>query len=257
MKHISFPLVADVVFYTVCAFLPAVGIMRFYRLPAAVVFSAATCIALAVGATAFAVMYTRREKTVVGKAAKKRRDDLMLHLALERRDRVCEALARALTADGTEATAAEDAVASGGELFLPAFTMQPLSADAIAALLRKYGEEKFTVVCNELTPEAEKLARAFGKNILGGDGVFALFERTGTTPEKLILADLPRPKLRARLRRSFSKRNSKPFFVSGCLLLIMSLFTLFPRYYLIAGCALLLLAIGVRLFGCPDHAVGK
>lgn len=257
MKKISLPLIFDVLFYMFCVFLPLVGALRFYRLPAAVVFSVAVLSALAVGIAAFCILYAKQSRSASDRAAQKRRDDLMLHLALERPARVREALARALQEDGRETAVEEDTVIADGMRYIPVFTMQPLSADAVAALLRKYGEECFTIVCNGLSPEAERLARSFGRDVLGAEAVFALFERTGTTPAHLILADVPRPKLRARLHCTFSKKNARPFFVSGSLLLIMSFFTLFPRYYLIAGSLLLLTAIVVRLLGYPENAALK
>ena len=54
---------------------------------------------------------------------------------------------------------------------------------------------------------------------------------------------------RARLRAVFSKRNARPFFVSGLLLLVMSLFVIYPVYYLVVGSALMIAAIVVRAVG--------
>ena len=51
------------------------------------------------------------------------------------------------------------------------------------------------------------------------------------------------------VRAAFRKTNARPFLVSGVLLLLMSLFTFFPGYYLIAGAALVLVSLAVRLFG--------
>ena len=81
------------------------------------------------------------------------------------------------------------------------------------------------------------------------DEIFSLFERTGTTPERLICGEIPRPKLKARLRRVFSKKNARPFFTGGILLLFMSLFTFFPLYYLITGSILLLSSVFIRVLG--------
>ena len=127
--------------------------------------------------------------------------------------------------------------------------MEPVTADTVASLIRRYGEEPFTLLVNKLTAEAEKLLRSFGKRAVRGDEVYALFRRTDTFPAPMLLSNLPRPKWRVRFRAVFSKRSARPFFISGALLLIMSLFTFFPRYYLITGSVLLVLSVILRFFG--------
>lgn len=252
MKKIDLPLVCDVAFYTASAFLLAVGILRYLRLPAAVVFGASIPLALAAGTAAFFLIYGSHRKKLLTKAQKKRRDDLMLHLTLERDDRVRELFLRALQADEKRAERSEDGVSADGKPCAFLFTMQPCSADAAAALLKRYGEQPFALFCNALTPEAEKLMRDFGREIVAADAVFSLLERTGCIPERLILSELPRPKLKARLKRTFSKRNARPFFVSGSLLIAMSLFVLFPLYYLVSGSVLLAVSLLVRCFGVQE-----
>ncbi len=249
MRKIDLPLICDVLFYGACAFFLSVGILRFYRVPMAISLLCAVLFALAAGGIAFLILYSKRKKYALSKAERARKEGLMLHLALEQKGRVLEALQRAYAADGRQTEIGDGCLTEGEKRWVVLFTMQPVSADAVAEMLRSYGGSAFGLLCNELTPEAEKLMRSFGKDAVTGDEVFALFERTGTTPSPLICGDLPRPKLRARLKRSFSKRNAKPFFVSGMLLLVMSLFTFFPLYYLISGSILLLTAVAVRAFG--------
>ena len=188
-------------------------------------------------------MRSRREKG--------ERDALLLHLALEKEERVRADLLSALAADGKNASCEEDVLSSEGVLLIPIFTMEPLSADMVASLLKKYGEAPFKIVCNSLTAEAEKLLLTFQKGAVKGDEVYALFART-KMPSPLICGQLPRRSLRGRLRISFSKKNARPFFVSGLLLLFMSLFTLFPLYYLVTGSVLLVAAVLVRAVGFSE-----
>lgn len=249
MRKIDLPLICDVIFYTVCAWFLSVGILRFYRVQMTVSIICASLFALAIGGISFLIIYSRRKKRALTKAARARKEKLMLHLTLERPAKTLEALAKAYAADGKEMQIEEDCLVDGDQWWIAHFTMQPVSADAVAGMLRTHGGKEFGLICNELTPEAEKLLVSFGKKIVHGDDVFALFERTGTTPTPLICGDLHRPKLKVRLQRMFSKKNARPFFVSGILLLIMSLFTFFPLYYLISGSILLFTAITVRLLG--------
>ena len=55
--------------------------------------------------------------------------------------------------------------------------------------------------------------------------------------------------VKAGIRAAFAKRNAHPFFVSGFLLLIMSLFVIYPVYYLVTGSVLMIAAIVVRATG--------
>ena len=249
MRKLDLPLILDVLFYSVASWFLAIGLLRYYRVPTGVALAASTLIALAAGTTAFLVIYSKHRKRILGKKEQEQMDALLLHLALERNERVRASLLSAYLADGKEAHCEGDVLEVEGSLVIPLFTMQAVSADEIAKLIREYGSEPFTVVCNSLTPEAEKLLGSFGKTAVRGDEIYALFKRTDTTPSQLICGEIPRKTVRKKLRRSFSKKNARPFFVSGLLLLVMSLFTFFPLYYLITGSVLLVSSVCIRAFG--------
>ncbi len=243
------PILLDILFYSVSAWFLSAGILRYFRVPLWLSVLAATLLALAVGGVCALLLVSRGKKRYLSKAERERREKLMLHLALEREERTRKLFEKAFALDGKTAASDDDAVTADGEKFVPLFRLQPLSADAVAVLLRKFGDEPFTLACNALSPEAEKLLCSFGRKVFAADEVFALFERTKATPEKLICGEIPRPKGRAKLKRAFSKRNARPFFTGGILLLFMSLFTIFPLYYLVAGCILLASAVCVRILG--------
>ncbi len=249
MKKLYPPLVFDVLFYTVAAWFLSVGILRYFRAATWVVMLASTLVALAVLGTSFAAIFHSHRKKLLTKAERERREKLLLHLALEREEGVKSSLAAAFEADGKRTERRDGLLFVEDEPVVPIFTMQPLSADVAAGVIRRLGDTPFTLACNALTAEAEKLLFSFGRKIMAGDEIFSLFERTGTTPEKLICGEIPRPKFKARMRRVFSKKNARPFFTGGILLLIMSLFAIFPLYYLITGSVLLLLSVFIRMLG--------
>lgn len=249
MRKIDLPLILDVLFYTVAAWFLSVGILRYFRAATWVAMLASTLIALAAGGVSFALIFHRHRRRSLTKAERERKEKLLLHLALEREKGVADALSAAFLADGKQVFSDGGALVVEGETVVPLFTMQPLSADAVANVIRTFGETPFVLACNALTPEAEKLLASFGRKAMRADEIFSLFERTGTTPERLICGEIPRPKLKARLRRVFSKKNARPFFTGGILLLFMSLFTFFPLYYLITGSILLLSSVFIRVLG--------
>ncbi len=248
MKKIDFPLIADVAFYGTAVWFLSVGLLRYFRVSLVLSIVLSCLFALAAAGAVFLIGSHRHRVRNFNKREREQRDALMLHLALEKEERVRAALLTAMNADGLKAHCKQEALEADC-LYLPRFTMQPLSADEIAKLIRQYGGTPFVVVCNDLTPEAEKLARSFGIKAMKGDEVYALFSRTETMPSPLILGEIPRKSAKRTLLRIFSKKSARPFFTSGIFLLIMSLFTFFPVYYLISGSVLMLLAVTVRCFG--------
>jgi hypothetical protein len=249
MKKIDFPLILDVLFYSAAGWFLSLGLLRYFRLPTGIAIATATLIAIATGGIAFLIIYSKHRKNVLSKREREQRDALLLHFALEKSERVRAALLAAFLADRKEAHCEGDILNVNGVPTVPLFTMQPVTADAIALLLREYASDPFTLICNDLTPEADQLLKTFGRKAVRGNEVYALIEKTNTMPAPLICGEIPRKTLRGKLRISFSKKNARPFFVSGLLLLIMSLFAFFPIYYLITGSVLLLSSVCIRAFG--------
>lgn len=249
MKKIDFPLIADTLFYAAAIFLLTLGLLRYFAAPLALSLSCAALLGLAAGALCFFFSYLLHGKRAVTKKEQAERDALMLHLALEKGERVRALLLESLLACDKEAYLKDDALVCEDKIIIPLFCMEPVSADAVANILRKYREEPFCIACKDLTPEAEKLLLSFSKEAMRADDIYNAVKAGGKYPQKLICSDIPRKNVKTRLRATFSKKNARPFFVSGLLLLIMSLFVLFPVYYLVTGAALMITAVLVRAVG--------
>ena len=249
MKKIDFPLLADVAFYAMAVWFLSMGILRYFRIKFATAAILASLFALAAGGAVFLVGYFGHRKRQLGKKQSEARDALLLHLALEKENEVLKALLAAFLKDGKKAELLGECLVTEDGIYIPRFTMQPLSADELARLIRANGKEEFTLLCNALSPEAERLRVSFGIKVWKSDEIYALFTRTETTPSPLIPDAFPKKTAKRAMRRIFSKKSARPFFTSGILLLFMSLFTFFPIYYLISGSVLTLLAIFVRFFG--------
>ncbi len=223
--------------------------MRYFRVPLILSVFCALLFALAAAALCFLAGYLSHRRRTVTKKERAEKDALMLHLALEKSERVRALLLQACLADGKDASLQGDALTADGAPLIPLFCLEPVSADAAALLLREYGEQPFCIACNALTAEAEKLLLSFGKSALRGDEVFSLLKRTNTYPEKLICSEIPRKTVKTKFRAAFSKKNAPPFFAGGLFLLVMSLFVLFPVYYLVTGASLMITAVLVRAVG--------
>lgn len=223
--------------------------MRYFRVPLILSVFCALLFALAAAALCFLAGYLSHRRRTVTKKERAEKDALMLHLALEKSERVRALLLQACLADGKDASLQGDALTADDAPLIPLFCLEPVSADAAALLLREYGEQPFCIACNALTAEAEKLLLSFGKSALRGDEVFSLIKRTNTYPEKLICSEIPRKTVKTKFRAAFSKKNARPFFAGGLFLLVMSLFVLFPVYYLVTGASLMITAVLVRAVG--------
>lgn len=249
MKKFDLPLITDTIFYTAACWFVCVGLLRWLDVATWACFTAATLIALAVGTVLFLLLSGRHRRRALSKRQQEEKEKLMLHLTLEQDDAVRTLLTNALRTDGKEATLQDDTIMLDDAPLIPVFTMQPVSADTVARLLKTYGKNPFTLACNTLSPEAERLLTSFSRSAMLGEEIYALFSRTDTIPETLICGEIPRRTARTRLRIAFSKRNAYPFFVSGAGLLVMSLFVFFPIYYLVTGSLLLIASVCIRAFG--------
>ena len=254
MKKFDLPLITDTIFYTAACWLVCVGLLRWLDVATWACFTAATLIALAVGAVLFLLLSGRHRKRALSRRQQEEKEKLMLHLTLERDEAVRTLLLEALRADGKEVWKDGDRLLLDGTPLIPVFTMQPISADTVAHLLKEYGKAPFLLACNEMTPEAERLLSSFSRSSIRGEEIYDLCKRTEHIPATMICGKIPRRTLRAKLRRTFSKRNAYPFFVSGAGLLVMSLFVFFPVYYLISGSILLVVSVLIRIFGAPAQA---
>lgn len=241
-----FPVAADALFYASCCFLLTLGVLRYFGAPLPLALLGAAAASLTIGAAVFLLKRKRQNKKYLGSAEERKRAALMTHLALAPPEEIKALLLHALETNGQQAELKE------GELFLngsPAallFRMAPASQDDVAALVRTYGS-KFTLICSDLSPEADELTRSLSVPTIRTDKLYSVLKETDSIPEKLLPPVPSRKSRRERFRAVFKKSNARPFFVSGALLLLMSLFALFPVYYLAAGSALLLLSAGLRL----------
>ncbi len=125
----------------------------------------------------------------------------------------------------------------------------PVTADEIASLSRiKTGKEKI-VLCNLIDEDAKALCENLGVRVWTGNDIYTLVKEANALPERYLGEPTPKNKRKIRLRLCFSKQNSRRFLVGGALILLTSLLTPFPYYYLVFGSILLIAAICIRIFG--------
>jgi len=128
----------------------------------------------------------------------------------------------------------------------------PVTADDIAGISRLKTSKQKILLCNLIDEDAKRLCERLNIRIWTGNEIYSLIKSANALPERFLGEPTPQNKRKIRLRACFSKRNSRRFLVGGCLLLLSSLITPFPYYYLVFGSVLLLTAIVIRIFGYAD-----
>lgn len=143
------------------------------------------------------------------------------------------------------AVAAGSEVQAGDARYFLLFRLEKVTADELRPAVRAEGTDK-TALGGAFTPEAEKLASAFGIQLWGAEQVYELVKGAKELPSPLIVPPAAKKsKLSFRLRRE----AWRGYAFSGGFLLLFSLWAIFPIYYLVSGGLLLLAAVLVRLFG--------
>jgi hypothetical protein len=233
MKKFDLPLISDTLFTFLCSWMIALCLFRYYGMKLIIAILLATLLSLAIGVGVFLLLLRNHKKKFLSRKDKEEMDKLILHLALSS-DEKNKAILAPLFADGKN--------------FI-LFTVQPLSADAVAEKIKLQNGEPFTLFCNALTTEAQKLCEDFSVTVKTSREIYAALKEQGKLPERYLCGERKKQDFRFRLRRAFRKQNARAFLTSGLTLSFLSLFSFYPLYYLISGTLLLLAALIVRLFG--------
>ena len=249
MKKFVFSVYSDTVFVAFVAFLLSFALFRFYLRSFALSLALALVTALALSALAFLHMRRKSDKKLLKLSDEREISKLAFHLAMDTEENNLERLFAALFEKDDKAQRADDSVVVGNEEYFFSFRLEPVRADEIANLVRRGGDREKILLTADVTPDAEKLAAAFGIRIMRAADVYLLYKETEQLPENYILAEKMKTGWKEKLKFRFQKRMYKGYLLAGAALLVFSLFTFFPVYYLVAGGILLSLAVAVRFFG--------
>lgn len=259
MKKSAF--ISDVLFAFLAVFLPAVCVLRYFRFSLTVSVLLAALAGVLSSLSIYMLLSKKREKLCLKKQDEETRDKLLLHLTLQGEKATLECFLKYcdfLLREQAEENAFKPAqikefkgisrIETETEDFYPFFTLCPLDADKIAPILYDKRERRRVLLCSGLTDEAKKLCVRFGIETLTGNDVYLALKKAELLPEHYIGEDAL-PQKKKRLHAWFAKSNSRRFLTGGTLILVTSLITPFPLYYVISGSALILSAVFVRIFG--------
>lgn len=230
--------------FTLCFF----RYLRIAVLPALIL--AVLCGVLASTANG-ALLQSKRKTFLLKKSDEAQKQKLALHLALLSDERKTVFFEKALSAQTPAKRISRLRVATDEELYFLLFRFAPVTADDISAVYRYKSSKRKVVYCNEADASAVRLCERLQIRICDIHAIYAQVKVAQALPSEY-LGDETGVNRRARRRNlCFAKSNSRRFLLAGALVLLSSLITPFPRYYLLFGSALLLLSIILRIFGKP------
>lgn len=249
MKKIDLPLLTDTLFLLCISFLFFFCIFRFYI---SALWGALLCALAAAGALTFLLhLFIKRHR---GKRYTARQDKLEVqklsfHLAMDspanNEKRVAEALA---CESGKDAKIENGCIAVEEKRYFLLFKLEPATADELAAVVRSGGGEK-AVLASSFTKDAEALAISFGIELWEAEKVYSLLKEAGRLPENYIMGNQIRRSLKNGIRLRLSRKSWRGYLLAGTALLLFSLISFFPVYYIVAGGLMLAAAVLVRIFG--------
>lgn len=259
MKKSAF--ISDVIFTFFAGALFALCLFRYLGAS----FFAAVALGVVCGvllAAAFAAYRQSRRKIVFLKRSDEaQKEKLLLHLALLSDDAKTDFFRNAFSERSPTNKPLPQDVAqpvrrfgklrlhTPNEFYFLHFRLQPVTADEVAALSRLSTGKQRTLFCAAIEDGALALCKTLGIAVQTGDEVYRYLKQNDKLPE-VYLGEPPREeKRRRRLRLCFSQDSAKRYLTAGGLLLLSSLLSPFPRYYLLFGFVLLLFALLARVLG--------
>ena len=246
---------SDVAFAFTAAFLPSLCYLRYRQAP--LFWSAIVSLLFGVGVSMLTWSYLKKKyATATLKASEKRQmERLSLHLALltpkEKTDFIMEN-ANTLVGEeieGRKLSSGKPFFYTDNQIVYCHFTLSALTADELTPLLSLGDNRAPVLLCNELDKTAEKLCSALSVKVLTLPTIYRKLKENERLPERYKGDEAFQKKTKRRFSLWIQKSNAKPFLTGGALLLLSSLISPFPYYYLVVGFAMVATSAAVRIFG--------
>ena len=134
-------------------------------------------------------------------------------------------------------------------LIYPLFSVEPITASRVLPLLTHPTEQKCRLISSPLTADAQTFLAKFSLQTTTAEETYLRLKAANALPERYKSERVFEKKRKRRFALWLQKKNARPFFTGGALLLLSSLFSPFPYYYVIVGTLLTFTSVLVRTFG--------
>lgn len=248
MRKINFALIADVFFFTVCAFLICFTAVRFYTKNVATALILAAGAAAASGIISFFILLSKRKKKLVLSLGESERKSLSLHLSVCSQTAVNKLFLNAL--DG--AYVAGNRLQDEQTTYFFNFKLSPVSPDDIAEIIKFETEKKKCLFCCDISPAALSFAEDFLIEINCIPQIYVMLKDKKLLPEKYALGNVKKPSVLKKIKKRFNRKLCPSLFFCGLTLLFFSFFTFYPVYYTVFGGLLLALSAVSVLIEKPN-----
>jgi hypothetical protein len=259
MKKSAF--ISDILFSFVASCVPALCFLRYLRLSLPLASILSVLFAAAVSGFVWFILSKKQTKIVLKKGDEEEKEKWLQHLMLSGIENNLDYFFSALKILSSPpdkqwlaplritAFKTLGCIETEGAFFFVFFTFAPLDCDDAASVIRLDLPKEKHILCGKITPQAERLFSQFSLPILKENELFLTLRQANCLPEKYLGYFDKKKTIKTKSKVWFSKSNSKRFFGGGILLLLTSLLTPFPLYYLIFGSAMILSSVFIRIFG--------
>lgn len=246
---------SDLAFVFTAVFLPALCFLRYRALPLGAALAASLLLAVGVCLPVAFLFQKKYNRKRLKNREQREAEKLILHLALLSQPEQAEFFLENLHCFFNDEK--REIVFKNGYAFIqtdqklafPCFRASALTADETLPLLSYPTEKEIYLFCNELDGKAEGFLAKFPLITFDGRETYLRLNAANCLPERYKSEAAFQKKKGRRLQLWFKKQNAKPFFSGGAFLLISSLFSPFPYYYLICGILLVATSVFVKAFG--------
>lgn len=248
MKKINLAVVSDVLFFTLCAFLISFTTLRYFLKSIAWAIVISALIAIAVCLISLRLTLKRREKLIATTIGDGERKLLAIYLCTLSPEDVKNLFLNAL--DGTYA--AGNALEDENCEYRFCFKIAPLSCDDIAAIVKDRGEKQLVLLCCGAAPDSVNFAKDFEIKLKCMGEIYPLLKDKKLLPESYPFNSSAKKGVIKKVRLRFNRRLCPSLFFSGLFLLIYSIFSFYPLWYVVTGSILLILSAVCLFFGERD-----
>ena len=243
---------SDILFAFFLSSLFTLCVFRYFKLslPLALVLSV-VCGMLAAGAVG-AILQSKRKTLFLKKSDEREKERLLTHLSLlsdEEKTKYFQTAFSKLGASVKRSGALR--LFSDDAFYFLRFHFAPVTADEVANAARWKTAKTKRLLCSEIEENAAALCKKLNIELWTGEKIYAALKENEALPAHYRGEENAQTKGRNKPWIRFPKRSAKAFSSGGALLLVSSLFTPFPYYYLVIGSLLLLSAVFIRIFGSP------
>lgn len=243
MKNFDLPLFNDTIFTAVAMFILTFGITLHYTHILWLSIFVAVLSAIIASALFFGYMAKKRQRSILLTTDQKNKNKLAIHLALLTNKQAFISLKNILPIGTIE----DDNVwQNQEELFYPLFHLKALEIDEVLDVVKRSFDQKTTLLCNQLSPDAKSFLQQFNIQIWQLNDIYQALKDKDLLPERY-LGETNKKIVWWKRKNLLNKNVSLPFLKAGILLMSVSFLTIFPLYYLITGGLFLVLALLSRI----------